>query len=83
MSLTAKEIMTIKGLSSIRRGVDLLAKTTVGRLMKKKVYTAREDTGMLEIARLLSRRQLNRVPIVDRKLIGIVTRNDLVQSIAR
>ncbi|HOB28512.1 MAG: CBS domain-containing protein [Dethiobacteria bacterium] len=75
----------IKDLASIRRGIDLLAKTTVGQLMKKKVYTAREDTGLFELARLMSRRQVNRVPIVDRenKLIGIVTRNDLVQNIAR
>ena len=75
----------IKDLTTIRRGVDFLAQTTVGRLMKKRAYTAREDTEILEIARLMSRRQVNRVPIVDEenKLIGIVTRNDLVKSIAR
>lgn len=75
----------IKDLASLRRGIDLLAKTTAGQLMKKKVYTAREDSELFEIARLMSRRQINRVPIIDRggKLAGIVTRNDMVKSIAR
>ncbi len=75
----------IKDLTSIRRGVDLLAQTAVSRLMKRKVHTACEDTAMIAIARLMSRYQVNRVPIVDanRRLLGIVTRNDLVKSFAR
>lgn len=75
----------IEDLSTVRQGIDFLAKTTVSRLMKKRVYTAREETTMLEIARLMSRHQINRVPIVDEasRLVGIVTRNDLVRSIAR
>lgn len=75
----------IKDLTLIKRGVDLLARTTVGQLMKRKVHTAREDTAMLAIARLMSRHQINRVPIVDgeNRLRGIVTRNDLVRNIAR
>jgi len=74
----------IKDLASVRRGVDLLSKTKVSKLMKKKVYTAGEETPLIEIARLMSRRQINRVPIVDRegRLTGIVTRADLVRSIA-
>lgn len=75
----------VENLTSLRQGIDLLAGTTVGRLMKRKIHTARAETGMLEIARLMSRHRINRVPIVDgnNRLIGIVTRNDIVQSIAR
>ncbi len=75
----------IKDLTSIKRGIDLLAQTTVSRLMKRKVHTAGEDTAILAIAGLMSRHQVNRVPIVDgeNRLRGIVTRNDLVRSIAR
>ena len=52
--------------------------------MTRKVYTATEDTPVTELARLMSRRRINRVPIVDAagKLIGIVTRADLVKSMA-
>lgn len=75
----------IKDLTSIKRGIDLLAQTAVSRLMKRKVHTACEDTAMIAIARLMSRYQVNRVPIVDAngRLLGIVTRNDLVKSFAR
>jgi CBS domain-containing protein len=74
----------INDLASIRRGIDLLARTKVSKLMKKKVYTASEKTPLIEIARLMSRRQINRVPIVNRegKLTGIITRADMVRSIA-
>ena len=65
-------------------GIDLLARTKVSELMKKKVYTAGEVTALIEIAGLMSRRQINRVPIVNRegKLTGIITRADMVRSIA-
>ncbi len=74
----------IDDLTSLRRGIDLLARTKVSALMKRKVYTAGEETALIEIAGLISRRQINRVPIVNRegKLTGIITRADMVRSIA-
>ncbi len=74
----------ITDLTSIRRGMDMLAKTKVSTLMKKKVYTAGEESDIIKIAGLMSRRQVNRVPIVDRegRLTGIITRADMVKSIA-
>ncbi len=74
----------ISDLASLRKGIDQLATTKVSRVMTKKVFTAREDTPTTEIAKLMTRRKINRVPIVDAagKLIGIVTRADLVQNMA-
>ncbi len=74
----------ISDLSSLRRGIDLLARTRVSALMKKKVHTAGEESTLIEIAALMSRRQINRIPILDRqgRLTGIVTRADMVKSIA-
>lgn len=75
----------ISDLTSLRRGIDLLAKTAVSKLMKKKVYTAGEESTLIDLAGLMSRRQVNRIPIVDRegRLTGIVTRADMVRSIAK
>lgn len=74
----------VSDLASLRRGIDLLAGTRVSALMKKKVHTAGEGSTLIEIAGLMSRRQINRIPIVNRQgqLIGIVTRADMVKSIA-
>ncbi len=75
----------IADIASLRKGIDLLANTAVSRLMKKKVYTASENTEIIDLARLMSQRKINRIPILDpdRKLIGIVTRTDLVRSLAK
>jgi CBS domain-containing protein len=74
----------VTDLASLRQGIDLVARTTVAKVMKKKVYTATEETPVTELARLMSRRRINRVPIVDAagKLIGIVTRADLIRNMA-
>lgn len=74
----------ISDLASLRKGIDLLVTTKVAQVMTKKVFTASEDMEVSEIAKLMSRRRINRVPIVnkDGELIGIVTRADLVKSMA-
>ena len=75
----------VSDLASLRKGIDMIAKTSVGQVMTKKVYTAPADTPVPELAKMMSRRRINRVPIVDtdEKLIGIVTRADLVRNMAR
>jgi CBS domain-containing protein len=74
----------IADMASLRQGIDLLGKTRVSQVMTKKVHTVVEDSTAEEIARLMCRRNINRVPVVDRqgKLVGIVTRADLVKNMA-
>jgi len=53
-------------------------------LMHVNVITASEDTSIADIAETMTRNDIKRVPIVrDGKLIGIVTRADLVKTLAR
>ena len=55
----------------------------VSELMTRKVITAKPDTPINEIALLLERHAIKRVPILDRgKLVGIVSRANLVQGLA-
>jgi CBS domain-containing protein len=52
-------------------------------MMTRKVVTASEDTGFHELADTMVMRHINRVPIVrDEKLVGIVSRGDLVRALA-
>ncbi len=69
----------------LRKGQDALHYTVVGDIMRRKVYTAKEDDPLNEVARLMKRRRINRVPIVDddNKLLGIVTRSDIVKGISQ
>ncbi len=55
----------------------------VEELMTTEVETIEPDTPVNEIATLMSREEVNRLPVLeDGKLIGIVTRGDLVRDMA-
>ena len=55
----------------------------VSEVMSADVITASEDTPVSEIAALLERHRIKRVPIVaDGKVIGIVSRSNLIQALA-
>jgi len=53
-------------------------------LMATPVITAREDTNLAELADLLARHRIKRVPIMrEGKLVGVVSRADVVRALAR
>jgi CBS domain-containing protein len=55
----------------------------VKSIMSKKIISVTEETPVAEIARLLTARRIKRVPIMrDGKLVGIVSRADIVGAIA-
>lgn len=55
----------------------------VGDVMTRKVVTASPETPLAEIATLLERNSIKRIPIVkDGRLVGIVSRANLVQAVA-
>lgn len=56
----------------------------VEQLMTKDVETISPDTPVEEIADLMSREEVNRLPVLDGdKLVGIVTRKDLIDNMAK
>ncbi len=67
-----------------RLGQDLSKMTAVkaGEIMTVKPYTVKEDATVEDIATIMVERQINRVPVVDNegKLLGIVSRQDLVKA---
>jgi CBS domain-containing protein len=55
----------------------------VREVMSDRVVSAAEDTSLREIANLLERNRIKRVPILrDGKLVGIVSRSNLIQAVA-
>lgn len=75
---------TDNDMQMIRSGYENLQRTMIEKIMTKKVYTASKDTPISEVAQIMSKRNINRIPIVesDNQVIGIVTRNDLVKYMA-
>lgn len=72
------------GSTSYRKGFELLANTPVEKVMARKVTTVKEDTPGLEVARVMNRKKINRVPVVDAsgRLVGLITRADMVRALA-
>ncbi|MFF6953274.1 CBS domain-containing protein [Streptomyces iakyrus] len=58
---------------------------TVGRLMSSPAITVHSDATVAEAARVMARRRVERLPVVDdeERLVGIVTRRDLLQVFLR
>ena len=55
----------------------------VEEVMTTKLVTATEDTSLEEIATLLERHRVKRVPITrDGKVVGVVSRSNLIQALA-
>ncbi len=57
---------------------------TVGEVMTRKPLTTQPKTPLREAARLMTDRQINRLPVVDDsdQVIGILTRGDVVRAMA-
>ena len=54
--------------------------TVAGEIMSAKVISATEDADAEDVAKLLTDRRIRRVPILaDGKLVGIVSRSDLIR----
>ncbi|MCS7191395.1 MAG: CBS domain-containing protein [Armatimonadetes bacterium] len=64
---------------------DLLAASptakTVGEVMKKRVLSVSPETSVDEVAEILVKKKIKRVPVVDAgKLVGIVSRIDVLKA---
>jgi len=58
--------------------------TQVKDAMTKKVFWVEEDTPVADIAELLQKENINRVPVLrHKKVMGIVTRNDLLKTMVK
>jgi CBS domain-containing protein len=61
-----------------------LDRHAVGDLMTRPVITADESAGVTDLAELLVQHRIKRLPIVrDGRLVGIVSRADVIRAIAR
>lgn len=77
-------IMVVDTHVSLSEKVYSLLETPVEKLMTKRVVTVTEDTGLSDVAQILSNRQFKKLPVLDGdKLIGVVSRGDVVHYLVR
>ena len=81
--------LSLFGLALVREGTVkdayLASHQFIAReVMTKKVFTVHPDTPVTEIAGLLVQERINRVPVVaEGKVVGIISRADLVRALHR
>lgn len=74
-------------LESVQRFAERFRKTfgaRVSDIMSREVWSVGPDAGVHEVATLMADEKVNRIPVVeDERIVGIVTRADVVGAIAR
>jgi CBS domain-containing protein len=68
----------------MKQEIKKLTAITAGQIMTEKVLTITEDVEVEDIATMMIEKDINGVPVIgDNGLVGIVTRHDLVMSLAK
>ena len=75
-------IIYLESLNKFKRNLTKYLGTKVEDIMTSKVWTVNEDTPVSEVANIMIRKNVNRVPVLDDdgNLVGIITRSDVVKS---
>jgi CBS domain-containing protein len=70
---------------SIKEKFLKLSGVKVAQLMRQDVATTSEETTLCEVARLMLTQKVRRMPVVDKsaKVVGIVSRNDLLKVLVQ
>lgn len=69
----------------IAEDMNRAALVLIGEIMTKKVFTIKQDDDVSDAAQIMDTHSVNRLPVVDDegKLIGIVTRGDIISAMVR
>ena len=68
---------------SFRRGLAQVGQIRVEEVMTRKLATVDEEDCLEMVAQLMGRRKINRVPVLrEGRLVGIISRGDLISAIA-
>ncbi len=76
-------IIFLESLKDFEKELKKMVAYKVEDVMVKDVITVKEDTDTEEIVNILLKKRINRVPVVDEdnKLIGMITRSDILKNI--
>jgi CBS domain-containing protein len=74
----------VSNIAQFVEGLATIGNIPVEDVMTRHVVTVNEDTSLEEIAHIMVRRGVNRIPVVrGSEVVGIVTRRDLIAAIVK
>jgi CBS domain-containing protein len=69
---------------SMRKELKNIGKVKVGDVMNKHVVCVSPETSLPEVAEIMDKYDIHRVPVVENgKLVGIISRSDLIRSLIK
>lgn len=76
-------VIFLESLREFEKELKKMVAYKVKDVMVKKVITVNEDTDTEEVVNILLDKRINRVPVVDeeKKLVGMITRSDILKNI--
>lgn len=70
--------------TELKKKIKAASKLSVDSFMTKQPVIIGKDADIMEAARLIDTYKVNRIPVIeDEKVVGIVTRNDIIGAVAR
>jgi CBS domain-containing protein len=83
--------ITLSILSLIKSGVKIISeikkvgKLKVKDLMSKKVFSVKPEDTILQAARIMSKKDVRRLPVIDEngKLVGVISRTDILRALVK
>jgi CBS domain-containing protein len=80
LGMTFEETTTLREIKDVLKELE---KFKIKKIMKTKVITSDQNSTISEIANIMVKNNINRVPVIkDEKLIGIVTRGDIIKGLS-
>ncbi|MHB1376731.1 MAG: CBS domain-containing protein [Candidatus Humimicrobiaceae bacterium] len=72
----------IENIEQYQKDMKGYLETSVEEIMTRKVRSVKIDTHVSEVAKIMVRNKINRVPVVDddNKLLGIIARDNIIKS---
>jgi CBS domain-containing protein len=72
-------------MDEIAEDMNKAASLLIGEIMTKKVVTIKQDDDIVDAAQLMDTHDIKRLPVVDAegKLVGIITRGDIIGAMVR
>ena len=65
-----------------KKEIKKITKTKIKHVMTKNVITVSPSASLVEVAEIMEKKDVNRLPVIARgKLVGIVTRADLIRAL--
>jgi len=85
INVTLSILQVLESGIKIMNEVKKIGKLKVKDLMNKRVFSVKPEDTVLEAARIMSKKDVRRLPVIDEngKLVGVISRTDILKALVK